>query len=296
MRASLVAALALCGAAHAEVLDANAGYPEGALWRDGAAHYTEMSADRVIAVRAGAKRIVWTEAGCGPTSLAAWGGGLLVLCHRGANLVALGADGAVRRRWDRVDGGAPLQDPNDSSADGAGGVYVSDPGIFSVDARATGAVLHLSRTGALRRVALGLRYPNGVHFDAGERALYVSEHLKRRVLRYPVLADGALGPMTVFADIDALTRRVGDYAEAGPDGLERGPDGNLYVCLYGEGRILRLTREGRLAGVVPVATPYVTNIAFAPDGSAIVTGAFENLAPPMRGQVMRLPARAILGR
>jgi gluconolactonase len=288
MRASL-AALALFGVAHAEVIDANADYPEGALWRDGKLHYTEMGADRVALIADGQKQIVWRERGCGPTSLAPWSSGLLVLCHRAAGLVALNASGAVARRWREDDAGVPLQNPNDSSADDSGGAYLSDPGVFSVDARVSGAILHLSAEGRLRRVAQNLRYPNGVFFDRAARALFVSEHLNRRILRFAVERDGSLGARTVFADFNVLTRRVGDYAEAGPDGLERGPDGDLYVCLYGEGRIVRLTPEGRLAKSIPVATPYLTNIAFGPDGEAYVTGAFENIAPPLRGQVERLP-------
>jgi hypothetical protein len=50
MRASVfIAALCAVGAAHAEVIDANALYPEGALWRDGRLLYTEMGADQLSA-------------------------------------------------------------------------------------------------------------------------------------------------------------------------------------------------------------------------------------------------------
>jgi len=293
MRASL-AALALLGVAHAEIIDANADYPEGPLWREGKLYYAEMGADRVASFSDGRKAIVWRERGCGPTSLAPWGDGLLVLCHRAPGLVALNATGAVARRWRDDTNGTPLQNPNDSSADGKGGVYITDPGVFSASARVTGAVLYLSREGSLRRVAQHLRYPNGVYVDGD--TLYVSEHLHRRVLRYAIEADGSLGPKQIFADLNSLTRPVGDYPEAGPDGLERGPDGDLYVCLYGEGRVVRLGPDGRLVKSIPVATPYLTNIAFGPDGSAFVTGAFENLAPPLRGQVERVaPARLQIG-
>ena len=288
MRASLFAALCLLGVAHAEVVDPAASYPEGALWRDGAIYYTEMGADQVAYIVNGAKHVYWREEGCGPTSLARYGAGLLVLCHRGGELVALDASAHVARRWRNDDSDVPLQDPNDSSADGRGGVYISDPGDFSIYARTSGAVLYLAPDGALARVTQGLRYPNGVLVDRAESALYVDEHLNRRVLRYPIRPDGTLGAMRVFADLNRLTRRVGRYPEAGPDGLERGPDGDLYVCLYGEGRIVRLSREGRLVASIPVATPYLTNIAFAPDGSAYITGAFENEVPPLRGQVARI--------
>jgi sugar lactone lactonase YvrE len=247
-----------------------------------------MGADQIAVIEDGRKRTLWSERNCGPTSLAPWGDGLLVLCHRAGQLVAL-QKGLAVRRWRTTDDGVDLQDPNDSSADGRGGVYISDPGVFARSARVTGAVLYLAPDGGLRRVADGLRYPNGVFVDRAEQALYVDEHLRRRILRYPIQPDGSLGAMQVFADLAVLTPQVGAYEEAGPDGLERGPDGNLYVCLYGEGRIARLTPDGRFAGDIRVATPYLTNIAFGPDGSAFVTGAFENLVPPLRGQVERLP-------
>lgn len=293
---AVIATLCLLGAAVAEVVDPAASYPEGALWRDGAIYYTEMGADQVSTVSGGAKHVFWRERNCGPTSLAPYGdGGLLVLCHIGEQIVALDSGANVVRRWRSDDADVPLQDPNDSSADGKGGVYISDPGDFSIYSRTSGAVLYLDADGGLRRVAQNLRYPNGVFVDRDEQALYVDEHLNRRVLRYPILPNHTLGPMTVFADLNALTRQVGAYEEAGPDGLERGPDGDLYVCLYGEGRMVRLSRDGKLVASIPVATPYLTNIAFAPDGSAYVTGAFENIVPPLRGQVERISPRDLAG-
>ena len=289
---AVVFALA-AGAARAEVIDAQASYPEGAIWRDGKIFYTEMGADQVSYFEGADKRIHWRERGCGPTSIAPYGAGIVVLCHPTAELVALDGAGRTVRRWSRLDAGGLLQDPNDSSADGRGGVYISDPGAFSMDARVSGEVLYLSSRGALRRVAQGLRYPNGVFVDRRENALYVNEHLNRRVLRFQIQADGALGPMSVFADLNKLTRRVGTYREAGPDGIERGPDGDFYVCLYGEGRILRLDASGALVRSIAVPTPFVTSIAFSPDGTAYVTGTFENMAPPYPGAVVKLAPDAL---
>jgi gluconolactonase len=289
MRASLFAILLLlCGVARAEVVDPRASYPEGPLWQDGKLYVAEMGADAVFIHENGAKRAFWRERGCGPTSVAPYGDGLLVLCHIGRAVVAVSDAGVEVQRWRVDDNGVRLRNPNDSFADGRGGVYFSDPGVFSADSRPQGAVLYLGADGSLRRVAESLHYPNGVFVDQNEQTLYVDEHLRRRVLRYPILEGGELGPSHVFADIDALTRRVGSYREAGPDGLERGPGGDLYVCLYGEGRVLRLSPQGRLIASIPVATPYLTNIAFGPDGAAYLTGSFDNLAPPFPGQVMRL--------
>jgi gluconolactonase len=299
MRASVFAVFAVmllvCGVARAEVIDRRASYPEGPLWRGGKLYVAEMGADAVFVHERDAKRTFWRDAGCGPTSIAPYGEGVLVLCHLGRAIVAVGNTGVEIRRWRADDHGIRLRNPNDSFADGRGGVYFSDPGAFSIDTRPHGAVLYLGADGSLRRVAENLHYPNGVFVDLKEHALYVDEHMRRRVLKYPIIEGGALGAQGVFADLDALTARVGDYREAGPDGLERGPDGDLYVCLYGEGRVLRLSPQGALVASIAVATPYLTNIAFGPDGSAYLTGSFDNLTPPYPGQVMRLPPSALSG-
>lgn len=286
----IVLLLALCGFARADVFDGTAKYPEGPLWHEGKLYIAEMGADAVYVHENGRKRVYWRNAGCGPTSVAPYGDGLLILCHLGRAVVAVNSGGVETRRWNTDDSGVRLRDPNDSSADGRGGVYFSDPGLFSKDTRPHGAVLYLGADGSLRRVAQNLHYPNGVFVDRAEDTLYVNEHMRRRTLRYPLTSNGDLGDLHVFADIDALTKQSGSYREAGPDGLERGPNGDLYVCLYGEGRILRLSPRGTLVASIVAPTPFVTNIAFAPDGSAYVTGAFENVTPPFPGQVTHLTA------
>ncbi|KAF0187280.1 MAG: SMP-30/gluconolactonase/LRE family protein [Hyphomonadaceae bacterium] len=297
MRASILAIFfLLCGAAHAEVFDRSARYPEGPLWREGKLYVAEMGADAVFFHERGEKRVFWRDDGCGPTSIAPYGDGVLVLCHIGRAVVAVSDAGVETRRWRADDAGVRLRDPNDSFADGQGGVYFSDPGVFSIDTRPHGAVLYLGADGSLRRVAENLHYPNGVFVDRQEHALYVDEHMRRRVLKFPIIGGGALGAHSVFADVDALTTRVGDYREAGPDGLERGPDGDFYICLYGEGRVLRLSPQGRLVASISVATPYLTNIAFGPDGYAYLTGSFDNTSPPFPGQVIRLSPTALSGR
>jgi gluconolactonase len=296
IRASLIALAALFGAAHAEVIDATAKYPEGPLWQGDRLYVAEMGVDTVFVHQHGSKSVFWKNDGCGPTSLAPYGDGMLVLCHLGRAVVAVNAAGIEQRRWRAADNGVRLRDPNDSFADGRGGVYFTDPGLFSIDTRPHGAVMHLGADGALRRVIGDLHYPNGVFVDRLENALYVSEHMRRRVLRYPIAADGTLGAQEVFADINVLTQKVGTYAEGGPDGIERGPDGDLYVCLYGEGRVLRISPRGTLVASIDAPTPYLTNIAFGPDGAAYLTGSFDNTTPPYRGAVMRLSPSALAPR
>lgn len=98
-----------------------------------------------------------------------------------------------------------------------------------------GRVMHLSASGELRSVAEPLWYPNGVYVDQGLRYAYVSEHMAGRVLRFEIGSDGSLGPPATFVDLALVRRpeRYGTpYAETGPDGLEIGPNGDLYVAIW----------------------------------------------------------------
>jgi sugar lactone lactonase YvrE len=274
---------AACGD-EAETLTAS--YPEGPLWQGDRLYYAEMRADRVKIYEAGQARDFFAQPGCGPTAIAPYGEGFLILCHLGARIVAVNAQGGETRRWDRDQDGDPLTNPNDASADGAGGVYFTDPGPFSRQAGARGRVMHLSADGALSRAVDFLSYPNGVHVKGD--ALYVSEHLGGRVLRYDVEAQGGLSGRTVFIDIANVApsqRYQTPYALTGPDGLEIGPDGDLYVAIYGEGRLLRFSPRGELVGEIETPTRFLTNIAFSEAGFAATTGAFDNRNAPFPGEV-----------
>jgi sugar lactone lactonase YvrE len=159
---------------------------------------------------------------------------------------------------------------------------------------ASGAIYHLDAAGRVRQVAKGLRYANGVHFAQG--ALFVSEHLARRILRYsvrraPMLALDA--PETVFEFPRSATNR---YREAGPDGLELDRDGLLWVALYGEGRLAAIGLKNARVGYLAVSMPFVTTLAFGSSGELAVAGPFDNSAKPFRGEVQIIPRAQLQSR
>lgn len=276
-----------------------ASYPEGPLWRGTKLYYAEMGADRISVWEHGQTHPFFTLAGCGPTAIAPYGPGFLVLCHIGAFIVAIEADGQELRRWTEDDAGVALRDPNDGYEDGVGGVYFSDPGLFSRETRPQGRVMHLTASGALTSVVSPLWYPNGVYTDIPHHKLYVDEHMAGRVLKYDIAADGSLHNQTTFVDINAVHRpaRYGTpYPETGPDGLEMGPDGDMFVSIYGEGRILRFSPQGAYVGMIELPTRYSTNIAFNDAGDAATTGSFINDEPPFPGEVRFHPAASLTRR
>ena len=152
---------------------------------------SSMAAIPAVLARSG----LWSHVGC-----SIWSDGLLVTCHLGQHVVEVSADGHTGRRFRRSPNGQGLQDPNASVSDGEGGAFFSDSGEFSLQASATGRVYHLSAMGLMTEVLGGIRYANGVNFDAASRTLYVSEHLGRRVLALTLDRRQRVTARRVFVD------------------------------------------------------------------------------------------------
>ena len=274
-------------------------YPEGPLWQGDKLYYAEMGADRISVVEHHERRDFFVQRGCGPTAIAPYDNGFLVLCHLGEYVVAVDAQGQAKRRWARDDAGHALRDPNDCYADGRGGVYFSDPGDFSKHSVPQGYVMHLSAEGRLTRASGELWYPNGVYVDAAHNVVYVDEHMAGRVLRYEMAPDAMLTNQSTFVDWAGMhipSRYDTPYEETGPDGLEMAADGALWVAIYGEGRILRFTPDGQLDGSINLPTRYSTNIAFNAAGDAVTTGSFDNINAPFPGEVRFHPASRLTAR
>lgn len=282
--AALLAAglLAAPGAGAAEW---QASYPEGPVWIGGTLYWAEMGADSVMAWDGrGEPRVFLRKEGCGPTAVAPYRSDeVLVLCHLSGSLIRVDGAGRALAEISGDAQGNRLRDPNDASADGAGGVWFTDPGAFSAGAPAEGAIWHLAADGTMSRHVTGLSYGNGIFVDRPGGRLLVSEHLARRVLSYPLETDG-LGAPQVLVDFAAAGIDLPVYPEAGPDGLEVAPDGTLWVAEYGAGR-LHAFRGGLLVKTVEVAPPYVTNVAFGPEGQRAITGSFDNTRSPFPGVV-----------
>lgn len=261
-------------------------YPEGPVWIGDALYWGEMYSHRVMRWAGRDTPEVFYEApGCGPTALAPYGsdGDILILCHLSGALHHVTAEGALEVTIDRTADGLALRNPNDATSDLKGGIWFTDPGGFSASAPPEGRLYHLSSSGDLQLMAEGLAYGNGVHVDEKLNRLLVSEHLARRVLAYSL--DPWSGEADVLIDLDALGLRAPAYAEAGPDGLETGPDGTLWIAEYGARRLLGWQDERGLVAALQVDPDYVTNIAFGPNGLAAMTGAFQNDRPPYRGAI-----------
>jgi gluconolactonase len=276
-------------AEHIMPLDPNVQYPEGPLWRDGKLLYVEYAASNIKSWDGKRSTLYWHKDGCGASALIVFNDHLLVACYDANALVELDGAGKQVREIRADSTGRPFIGPNDFTTDGHGGIYFTASGSYDIKAPITGTVVHLKADGrTITEVANTVHYPNGLTLAKDQQHLLVAEMLAGRILSFPIVADGALGSRTVWARLQDLAPPTPhEDAYNGPDGLKLGPDGHYYIAQNGSGRVLVVAEDKKLVRTIEVPTPYVTNMAFGPDGAGMVfvTGAFEQWKPPFPGVV-----------
>ena len=105
----------------------------------------------------------------------------------------------------------------------------------------------------------GWRFPNGIVLRPGGKTLLVAESKKNRVLEYPVLAPGKVGPEKVFVD---LPEKKAGQIDNQPDGMCLDADGNLYVAHYGMRQVQVVSPEGEVIRRYAGGTLTTSNVAF----------------------------------
>ncbi len=272
-------------------IDGDARYPEGPLWREGKLFYVEYAPSTIKRWDGSRSTVYWHKDGCGPSALMPFNGHLLIACYDANSLLELDTAGKEVRAMRADSSGKPFVGPNDFAADGHGGIYFSASGVYDIKAPITGTVLHMTADGkTISEVADTIHYSNGLTLTKDRRHLLVAEMLAGRILDFPIGADGRLGPRTVWARLQDLAPPTAhEDAYNGPDGLKLGADGNYYIAQNGSGRVLVVNGDKKLLRTIDVPTPYVTNIAFGPQGAdtVFVTGAFEQWKAPFPGAVYR---------
>jgi sugar lactone lactonase YvrE len=175
-------------------------------------------------------------------------GQALVVSMRSATLHRILDDGSteIHARLDE-DGKYTL---NDMLVMPAGDLYVDsylvNPGYEAVD-----GIVHLSRDGVARRVATGLRRPNGLVASPDGRTLYVAETFGERVLRFGIRDDGSLDDAEVHA---ALPGRR-------PDGLALDAEGGIWAGCFDTGEFVRVDAQGAVTDVIATGGPWAVATA-----------------------------------
>ncbi|MCA9584884.1 MAG: SMP-30/gluconolactonase/LRE family protein [Myxococcales bacterium] len=178
------------------------------------------------------------------------------------------------------DGG---QAPNDLVISSSGNMYVTDPAYQAANPQRT-SVLRVSPTGVTSLVQsfiaagpLPLPRPNGIALSPDEKTLYVSITEPKRIIAYPVNADGSTGAgkdLVAAADLDLA-----------PDGLAVDVGGNIYVAeavAQGGGNPNRgvievFKPDGKKWGAIPIAGQRPTGLAFGADNKTLYVTTERNL-------------------
>jgi len=260
-----------------------ADYPEGIFFdKSGDLYFTEMVLGTVRIISGDVDRVFWQTPDCGPTGITRLGDGrFAVACHLQAAVVILDEKGQFQQRLTHSEHGEPLIAPNDISADGQGGAYLSDSGVFSNSAPPTGKIYHLSKGLHLTKVLSTLHYSNGVAIDQKSKALYVSEHLASRILKLEI---NTAEPPKIWFDFskdEQLAELMLEFA--GPDGLRVLQGGGLIVALYGTGQIAFVSPCQELT-LLHGFNQYVTSVGVLGTSLAVASSK-SNTGPPFEGDV-----------
>jgi len=139
-----------------------------------------------------------------------------------------------------------------------------------------GLIFYLSKEGVITKIAENLIYPNGIAIYKGE--LYVSEHLAKRVIKYPLMGKGKIGRKKLFTDFkNASPFRNRDPEYTGPDGIEISKNGTIYIAEYARGRIYVYNATGTYLKSLHTGLPFVTNMALNKNESSLVITGAKNL-------------------
>jgi sugar lactone lactonase YvrE len=204
------------------------GMGESVRWHDGGVWFSDWGAGEVVRVVDGAARVVRRVDGM-PFCLE-WtaGGELLVVEGRRAVVTR---DGEPWADLSGVDGVHPW---NDVAADSRGNVFVNNIGYdFPGGEERPGIVAVVRADGAVRPVADGLEFPNGMAVTPDDSTLIVAESHAGRLTAYDIEADGSLSRRRVWAAVDG----------AAPDGICLDPGGGIWYADV-PNRQCVLVREG----------------------------------------------------
>jgi len=128
--------------------------------------------------------------------------------------------------------------PNDLVVDSTGGVYFTDPNFGNGQTGATQSVYYVSAGRVVSQIASNLSRPNGVILSRDERTLHVLLFGAPRLMTYPVLSPGVVGPATTN-----LIPQAGD-------GMTLDTQGNLYLCQPGANQVLVRSPTGATLGSI----------------------------------------------
>jgi sugar lactone lactonase YvrE len=164
---------------------------------------------------------------------------------------------------------------NDAACDPQGRFWA---GTLADDRRPGGGALYrFDREGRTELMFDGLTISNGLGWSPDGDTMYLADSGTRLVRAFAF--DGERGSISHERVLIEVTEEVG-----GPDGLTVDDTGDLWIAIFGGGRVQRYSPDGVLREEVPVPARETTSCAFAGPGlhRLYVTTATENWSDEQR--------------
>lgn len=206
---------------------------ESARWYAGRFWLADWGTGEILAVdRAGTSKVIAHA----PTTPCCFDwlpdGRMLIVSGREGQLLRREPDGSLRPYANLA---ALSEHPwNEIVVDGRGNAYVNTIGFdFPEGAFAPGSIALVSASGAVRLVADGVAFPNGMAVTPDGRTLILAESYSQCLTAFDIADDGSLVNRWVWAALD------GGY----PDGICLDAEGAVWYADVGNRRCVRV-REG----------------------------------------------------
>lgn len=211
-------------------------------------------------------------------------------------ILELDRTGRQLRRWDTDDKGNKFAGGiNDIVVTANGRAYATIFGPYGnppVPTSVIGKILYLA-PGSQKwiEVAADLNYANGIGVSPDQKTLYVSQTVSNCMLKFTINDDGTLSHRSNFALLNVLTRNKNNSPWLGPDSMKIDHQGNIYVAQWFGGKILKISPQGKLLHVFPIAAgDGTTNLAFGKDEKELyVTVVRDPNDPRATGSIVKIP-------
>ena len=248
---------------------------ESPRWHDGRLWVADWGAREILALAPdGASEVVVADAPALPFCLD-WlpDGRLLVVDGRGGRLLRREADGSFATHADLTGVAAPPW--NDIVVDARGNAYVGATGFeFPGGEFAPGLIALVTPDGAVRPVADGVAFPNGVAITPDGGALILAESYGSCLTAWDIAADGGLSCRRVWADL-------GDGV---PDGICVDADGAVWYADVPNRCCVRVREGGEVLDRVDIDRGGFACMLGGPDGATLFIVASEWRGPARVGE------------
>jgi D-xylonolactonase len=248
---------------------------EGALWdaASNAVYFVDIKGRRVHRLSEDGAQASWPAPSQVSFIVPAQGGGFVCALEDGLYRFdpATGAFALLRH----VEQDLPGNRFNDGFVDGQGNLWFGS--MDNAEEQPSGALYRLGGDGRLSTADSDYVITNGPAMSPDGKTLYHTDTLKRTVYRFDVQADGQLANKRVFVTIAGTGH---------PDGMAVDVDGNVWIALFGGGRIERYTADGALLDHVAFPCSNITKLAFggADRRTVYVTTAWKGMDADARAR------------